>query len=243
MSTIAQRIKKGLELRDMKQSELVKKAEIPKSALSSYISGKYKPKQDNIYKIAEALDVNEAWLMGCDVEMERTEDLNKNKEIGKRIKETRENIGLTLKDVADRVGVATSTIQRYEKGEISQLKLPVLESIAKALNVDPTWITKGIENKSTKPSNESNFLSKDEKVLLKKYRILSSSEKEIINQIVDSIFIRNLLQNDKSEELYIDYRNNYIEKNVTSFVARNGDIENFDDLVDLYDSADDDLKK
>ncbi|WP_054277933.1 helix-turn-helix domain-containing protein [Clostridioides difficile] len=169
--------------------------------------------------------------------------MDENKKIGKRIKETRENIGLTLKDVADRVGVATSTIQRYEKGEISQLKLPVLESIAKALNVDPTWITKGIENKSTKPSNESNFLSKDEKVLLKKYRILSSSEKEIINQIVDSIFIRNLLQNDKSEELYIDYRNNYIEKNVTSFVARNGDIENFDDLVDLYDSADDDLKK
>ncbi|HBG1534364.1 TPA: helix-turn-helix domain-containing protein [Clostridioides difficile] len=243
MSTIAQRIKKGLELRDMKQSELVKKAGIPKSALSSYISGKYKPKQDNIYKIAKALDVNEAWLMGCDVEMERTEDLNKNKEIGKRIKDARENLGLTLKDIAECVGVAVSTIQRYEKGEISQLKLPVLASIAKALNVDLTWITNGIENKSTKSSNEYNCLSKDEKVLLKKYRILSSSEKEIINQIVDSIFIRNLLQNDESEELYIDYRNDHMEKNLTSFAARNGNTENFNELIDLYDSSDDDFKK
>ncbi|MCC0707020.1 MULTISPECIES: helix-turn-helix domain-containing protein [unclassified Clostridioides] len=239
MNIVSKRIKNGLELRNMTQSDLVKKSGIPKSALSSYISGKYKPKQDNIYKIAKALNVNEAWLMGCDVEIERTEDLNKNKDIGKRIKDARENIGLTLKDVADRVGVATSTIQRYEKGEISQLKLPVLESIAKALTVNSIWITKGIENKSIEPSNEHSYLSKEEKILLKKYRILSSSEKEIVNQIVDSIFIRNLVKNNKSKELYTDSRDNCVENSATSFITRNENIENLQELSDSHHFSND----
>lgn len=71
METISERIKKGLEIRELKQADLVNLTGISKGALSSYISGTYEPKQRNIYKIAEALDVNEAWLMGYDVPMER----------------------------------------------------------------------------------------------------------------------------------------------------------------------------
>ncbi|MGG7144837.1 helix-turn-helix domain-containing protein [Clostridium nigeriense] len=71
METIANRIKQGLAIRNMKQADLVEKTKIGKSSISTYISGAYEPKQRNIYKIAQALDVNEAWLMGHDVPMER----------------------------------------------------------------------------------------------------------------------------------------------------------------------------
>lgn len=71
MSTTSQRIQEGLELRGLKQADLVEKTGISKGALSSYISGRYTPKQNNIYLIAKALDVNEAWLMGANVPMER----------------------------------------------------------------------------------------------------------------------------------------------------------------------------
>ena len=54
-------------MRHMRQAELVKLTGINKSAISSYISGAYEPKQKNIYRIAEALNVSEAWLMGHDV--------------------------------------------------------------------------------------------------------------------------------------------------------------------------------
>ncbi|BDR63967.1 DNA-binding protein [Clostridium tetani] len=78
-NTISERIKKGLEIRNMKQAELVEKTGIGKSSISTYISGAYEPKQKNIYKIAKALDVNEAWLMGLDVPMERQQlTLNNN---------------------------------------------------------------------------------------------------------------------------------------------------------------------
>lgn len=74
IDTIANRIKEGMSIRGMKQSELVYKTGIKKGMISSYCSGKYEPKQNNIYLIAKALNVNEAWLMGCDVPMERRID-------------------------------------------------------------------------------------------------------------------------------------------------------------------------
>lgn len=49
----------------MKQIDWVEKTKIGKSSISTYISGAYEPKQKNIYKIAKALDVDEAWLMGA----------------------------------------------------------------------------------------------------------------------------------------------------------------------------------
>lgn len=71
MATTAQRIKEALEIRNLKQTDLVEKTGISKGALSSYISGNYIPKQKNIYKIAKALNVSESWLMGFDVPMEK----------------------------------------------------------------------------------------------------------------------------------------------------------------------------
>lgn len=68
------RLKEALNLRGMKQSELVEKTGIDKGQISSYIAGKYSPKQNNLYLIAKALSVDEAWLMGYDVAMERKDD-------------------------------------------------------------------------------------------------------------------------------------------------------------------------
>ncbi len=71
MKSISERIIEGMAIRNMKQIDIIEATGINKGSLSSYISGKYEPKQTNIFKIAKALDVNEAWLMGHDVPMER----------------------------------------------------------------------------------------------------------------------------------------------------------------------------
>ena len=65
------RIKKALSIRNMKQSELCEKTKIPKSALSEYIKGIYEPKQDRVFAISQALNVDPVWLMGFDVPMEQ----------------------------------------------------------------------------------------------------------------------------------------------------------------------------
>ena len=75
MATTGERIKEAMILRGLKQADIVERTGINKGALSSYISGRYVPKQKNIYLLAKALDVNEAWLMGADyVTMDRLSD-------------------------------------------------------------------------------------------------------------------------------------------------------------------------
>lgn len=61
-------------------------------------------------------------------------------EIGSKIESRRKELELTLADVANEVGVAASTIQRYEKGHFDKIKMPVIEAIAEALQVNPDWL-------------------------------------------------------------------------------------------------------
>ena len=61
-------------------------------------------------------------------------------EIGKRISARRQELNLTLQDVADRVQVQNSTIYRYEAGKITKPKLPVIKSIASALGVSSGFL-------------------------------------------------------------------------------------------------------
>ena len=61
-------------------------------------------------------------------------------EIGSRIKYARELRGLTMAELADKVGVNKSTIKRYEDALIANPKLPALQSIALALGVSPAWL-------------------------------------------------------------------------------------------------------
>ena len=69
MSDTAKRLKEAIEKAGIKQVELCEKTGISKGALSSYLSGRYEPKQNNIYALAKALGVNPAWLMGLEVPM------------------------------------------------------------------------------------------------------------------------------------------------------------------------------
>lgn len=80
-----------------------------------------------------------------------------NKEIGLRIKYARDLQDTTLDDVAKTVGVAKSTVQRYENGKIKTIKLPVVESIANALGVNPAWII-GKSDEMKAPVQNTSFI-------------------------------------------------------------------------------------
>ena len=67
----ATRLKKAMQIRNIKAIELSEKAQLPKSAISQYLSGLYEAKQKSIFKLAKVLDVSEGWLMGLDVPMDR----------------------------------------------------------------------------------------------------------------------------------------------------------------------------
>lgn len=105
---IKDRIKIAMEIRDIKQSELVEKTGIDKGQLSSYIRGRYKPKQVNIQLIANALSVDEAWLMGYDVPMEGEPSLEQI--ITTQIKKQ----GISLEDVAKKANVSYEWLKNID---------------------------------------------------------------------------------------------------------------------------------
>lgn len=70
MAKFKERLLQAMELREMKQVDLVQATGLSKPSINQYVKGVYEPKQQALYKIAHALNVNVAWLMGYDVEME-----------------------------------------------------------------------------------------------------------------------------------------------------------------------------
>lgn len=76
------RLQKALDIREKKAIDVARDLNIPKSAMSQYLSGRTK-KMDSIriYSIAKYLDVSEAWLMGFDVPMERPLEQKENDEL------------------------------------------------------------------------------------------------------------------------------------------------------------------
>ena len=58
--------------------------------------------------------------------------------VGKRIKERRNELQMSVDELATKLNKNRATIYRYEKGEIENLPLDVLEPLAKALDTIPS---------------------------------------------------------------------------------------------------------
>ena len=71
MTSFRMRLIQGMQMRGMRATDLASATGISTARISQYVNGVYEAKQTGIYLIAKALDVNEAWLMGYDVPMER----------------------------------------------------------------------------------------------------------------------------------------------------------------------------
>lgn len=60
-------------------------------------------------------------------------------EIKDKIKQRRLALGLTLEEVATRVGVAKSTVKKWESGQIASMRQTKIAALAETLGVQPTF--------------------------------------------------------------------------------------------------------
>lgn len=93
VDTFTNRLNKIMGIRNLRQTDLVQKTKevmqqyiknyngngIDKTLLSKYMSGAAKAGNDNLFILASALEVNEAWLLGYDVPMEKQNQSSVNK--------------------------------------------------------------------------------------------------------------------------------------------------------------------
>lgn len=94
------RFQQALDLSGKKAIDVSRDLNIPKSAISQYLSGKSKNMPSTrLYAICKYLDVSEAWMMGYDVPMERGEEKKPNKDDGRSKK--KKELMLFLETVPD----------------------------------------------------------------------------------------------------------------------------------------------
>lgn len=80
VATTSQRLNQIISVRHIRQIDIIESAKpfsekygvkLNKNDLSQYVNGKTEPGQEKLTILGLALNVNEAWLMGYDVPMER----------------------------------------------------------------------------------------------------------------------------------------------------------------------------
>ena len=100
--------------------------------------------------------------------------------IGSRIKNRRKSLKMSADELGKRLGKDRSTIYRYEKGDIENLPLDILEPIANALGTTPQYLM-GWDNEKTATEGG---LSESKKQLLALAESCSEEEAEKLLQMM-----------------------------------------------------------
>lgn len=83
------RLGEALRVKNMKPIDLSEKLDIARGTISYYLSGRNVPKSNRLHQICSILNVSEAWMLGYDVPMNRTEEQKKNDNIVKIVAQMR----------------------------------------------------------------------------------------------------------------------------------------------------------
>lgn len=83
--------------------------------------------------------------------------------INEIIKKRRKDLGLTLKQVADQLGVSESLISRYESNDVKNMKVDKIAPLAKILKTTPAYLMGWDDNPTPqKPTVDTSMLTEAE---------------------------------------------------------------------------------
>ena len=84
--------------------------------------------------------------------------------VGQRIKKRREELGMSMSDLARALGKNRSTISRYESEVIDDMPISVIPPLARALKTRPEYLMGWVDEK------EESLLYDEESEVLRQYR-------------------------------------------------------------------------
>lgn len=119
-------------------------------------------------------------------------------ETGERLKQRRLELGLTLEQVGDIVGVSKSTVRKWETGLIANMRRDRIALYAEALKVSPAFII-GVEEDPEAQREEMDLIELREEMRRKPgLRILFSLTKNASNEDIEAV--AKLMEHFKGED-------------------------------------------
>ena len=102
--------------------------------------------------------------------------------MARRIRELRQEKGLTLEQVATVVGVGKSTVRKWETGMIANMRRDKIADLAKALGTTPAYLMGWDEEESVAPSEPQ--LTEGEKTLLDLFNRVPKDQQQLVLQMI-----------------------------------------------------------
>ena len=107
--------------------------------------------------------------------------------IGLRIKERRKALKMSADELGKKLGKDRSTIYRYEKGDIENLPLDLLDPIAIALDTTPAYLMGWNLNEDKEKSASEDGLSDNTKKLVEFVKSVPEDKAELVLRVLRSI--------------------------------------------------------
>lgn len=124
---------------------------------------------------------------------------NINAIIGQRIKERRLNKKLSMSQLADRVGVARTTISRYESGNIENIPMAILESLSRSLDCSVSYLI----GKTEDPEKKIDYVN------------IGVTDFKDVNKLIQ--YVQNYIYANSME---LTYRGEYLDKKDLEIITK-----------------------
>lgn len=142
--TIANNIKKYMNLNNKTRNEICNDLGFKYTTFSDWVNGKKYPRIDKIEMLANYFGIEKSDLIeNSSLSINQSVKLHDriiNVTIGARIKELRQKNKYTLSQIADKLKISKQTIFKYENDLISNIPNDKIEQLAYIFNVSPSYL-------------------------------------------------------------------------------------------------------
>lgn len=117
--------------------------------------------------------------------------------IGERIAQLRLHRGMTMTELADKIGETIQTVYKYEKGIVTNIPLVKIEAIAKALRCPPVALT-GWEDPS--PAEEVKSDPTHEQLLTLFDSLSPDAQRLVLDQLKGAVLAQQARDTDPADK-------------------------------------------
>lgn len=106
--------------------------------------------------------------------------------MSKRIYSQRKKLNLTMEELAQKVGVSKSTVNKWEKGYIQNIKGSTIHKLSNVLGCSPAWLM-GFDDALPDDLNDIEDTALKDVALLKKIHLLNSTNYNLLIKTIDTM--------------------------------------------------------